>query len=739
MRSYRWFWIPTLIISVAAIICCFVPLLHLLGYEFAFVITLIAAPTSVIIGYSANRNSKLGLVALVRASIAAVIHLLPALAIITFNALRVKNCNLLDGLGFFILLPILSAIYASILGTIVTASFKSHPRLCLISILTILLLPLTLSLYKLYSQPPILVFDHLWGYFAGSLYDEVITIDTRLLLFRTGTFLRIAALILLVWLWQRRAGIFSWLISITVALVVIIGFETSLGPRFGFNVTREDIKTQLPQVVERPGLVIHLPRELDTKQRYAIADDHAFRLWQLKNILGLKSLPTIHSYIYPNAQTKAILMGGRNTMIAKPWLFEIHIHGTQTPHPVVAHELAHVVAASFAPAPLRVSSRFGFLINVGLIEGLAVAVTPPINEFSINTWSKALRELGLAPDMHEIFSPMGFWAAAPNRAYTVAGSFVYFLLHKYGPSRLRNVYAHGDFKEAYGIDLDALITQWELYIDTWPLTVNERALAQEHFSSASVFTRICAHEIAKLKSLAATAKPSQAVELHRQIAKLLNHNPNTLFDLALALERNENYIEFTELAEQLLKNKKITTIQRSRLLEALGNNSWRGKQYESAQQQFNKVQKLPLSIASHRLQWVRLWALKLPKVDNDFMRLFLSQKLPAAAAMAGLMKMHHEMPNDKTLPYLIGRQLVIVNAYEQALPYFIAAKEHPYKLIEAERSRLAALSADKSGKLAIAINNYIMYIKNAPCSGENFRALDEIVRLSWQINEERGD
>ena len=44
------------------------------------------------------------------------------------------------------------------------------------------------------------------------------------------------------------------------------------------------------------------------------------------------------------------------------------------PHPVIGHELAHVLAGSFGEGPFRVAGAAGGLVpNPGLIEGVAVA------------------------------------------------------------------------------------------------------------------------------------------------------------------------------------------------------------------------------------------------------------------------------------------------------------------------------------------------------------------------------
>ena len=63
--------------------------------------------------------------------------------------------------------------------------------------------------------------------------------------------------------------------------------------------------------------------------------------------------------------------------------------------------------------------------------------------------------------MRKISGPTGFWSESPRRAYTIAGSFVGYLLRTYGASPFKHAYPHGDFATAYGKSLDSLVDEWE--------------------------------------------------------------------------------------------------------------------------------------------------------------------------------------------------------------------------------------------------------------------------------------
>ena len=100
---------------------------------------------------------------------------------------------------------------------------------------------------------------------------------------------------------------------------------------------------------------------------------------------------------------------------------------------MLRHEIVHAVASVLAPGPLRLPARAAPRPDLALVEGLAVALESPRSGFTVHQWSRAARDLGFLPDLGRILGPAGLLVQAPARAYTAAGSFLAYLLQRYGP------------------------------------------------------------------------------------------------------------------------------------------------------------------------------------------------------------------------------------------------------------------------------------------------------------------
>ena len=731
----RWIWLPTLLQTLLAAILCFVPLFDLLAYEFCLATAALAAITSMVVGLGAARGVAQGRVCIARAVAATLLHLLPGLALISVNALRVRNCDYSEGLLFFMLLPVLSAIYGALLGALVgrMGSTWGTARRAALAVFLVLT-PLAWSLWDLFWQPPIFVFDHLWGYFAGSLYDESIIAEPRLWYLRLGTCLRIFMLATAILAWdQRRAWgwtrFWAWCVF---SLAIVVGYDTTVGPWSGFRMDRATIQRALPVEVRRPNLVIHLPEGTSTEQQQAIGDDHLFRLEALVDALHVPPTRPIHSYVYANPDQKAYLMGGRNTMIAKPWLHEIHVHGAYVPHPVMPHELAHAVAAEFGSTLLKVSARHELLVNMGWVEGFATAFTPDQDELDLHHWAKAMMELKLAPDVRAIVGPTGFWGQAPRRAYTVAGSFVRYLLTTHGAEALKAAYPAGDFSGAYHQDLDALVHGWEAFLGGIKVSERERHIAAERFRAPSIFMRPCAHEIAQLTDAARRADSATAVLLQKQICVHLDNAPTARLELAQAQLRAQDTIGFLALAQELLASHELNAVQRADLHLTRALVQFEANHVEEARADAEAVLASHTSIGVERLSWAYAWGMGLAPEQSGTALKFLANKMHPVTAALWLETTSSEFDEDKTYPYLMGRLLTRIESWEEALVYLQRARVHPFAPIEAERLRLEADSLWHLGRWKAANDAYRTYIKSALTSGESEQARDWLRRIAWQ-------
>jgi tetratricopeptide (TPR) repeat protein len=169
-----------------------------------------------------------------------------------------------------------------------------------------------------------------------------------------------------------------------------------------------------------------------------------------------------------------------------------------------------------------------------------------------------MRRQVLLPELGRMFGPTGFWASAPARAYTAAGSFILWLQQSQGTERLRRLLAHGQFAQVYGRSLESLVTEWERMLDGIPLDEGAVNRAFARFREPSLFHRPCAREVAGLRASAraiSTADPSQALRLLHRCAELqpeevepllaeatLLHRLNRNAEAAAALDRAESRV-----------------------------------------------------------------------------------------------------------------------------------------------------------------------------------------------------
>ncbi|MEM6733870.1 MAG: hypothetical protein AAF658_20075, partial [Myxococcota bacterium] len=305
---------------------------------------------------------------------------------------------------------------------------------------------------------------------------------------------------------------------------------------------------------------------------------------------------------------------------------------------MIPHELVHVLVAELGSPPFGVTAHLGVLIDMGIVEGLAEATTPPRGDYDLHNWVRALRVLKRAPDVRRLVAVTDFWRAPPARAYTVMGSFIRYLLDTRGAEPIRALYRRGDFDVALGTELEEVVSEWERFIDGLELSERERRAAEERFRRTSIFRRVCAHEIAQLRDEAQSAQGVQAVETYEKISEFLGATPNARYDLALAALNAGDEIRFRELATELLGEDEplVSAWRATRLRERLGSLAWKQGALEDARTYFQQALNDPSTLASERLQWVRLWALDQEEQVHSFFARFLSGEVPRAGAVLEL-------------------------------------------------------------------------------------------------------
>jgi hypothetical protein len=379
------------------------------------------------------------------------------------------------------------------------------------------------SVARFYTSPMIFAFDPFVGYFSGTLYDTVIDAGTPLLTYRLGSFCTLSAAALVasaIGRWHEDVGARARLALGACAAIASLVI-TAEGAALGHWSTSASIATSLGGFRAGPRCDVVYPDGLRRDQVDLLVRDCEEELAHDEAVLGAHLEGRLTAFFFRDAGEKKRLMGAADTYIAKPWRREVYLQVHSYPHPVLGHEVAHVVAGSFGRGPFRIAGgASGLWPNPGLIEGTAVAASPDEDELTDAQWAHAMMELGILPPLGRIFS-FGFLGESSAKSYTIAGAFVTWALGRFGSEALRRWYGGEDLPAIVGAPWDALDRDFRASLSTTPLAPEALAYAKAKFDRPSVFGRTCPHVVDALRREADGCRDAlqidRAVRLYRDV------------------------------------------------------------------------------------------------------------------------------------------------------------------------------------------------------------------------------
>ncbi len=692
-----WLWI--LSIGVFSLVLAAAPLFNILAFEFCAVITLFIAFAGAHVAMTelqvmkqdpdklagASHNVILG--CFYRALKSNGILLLIPLIIILLNSIRIKNCNFLEGFLFYLILPTLSCFTVTAAGIYFNLWIQRR-WLAYLVYLTFLIVSCVPTITNLIFHPPVFAFHPILGYFPGPIYDFVISITPTLLISRTETILwglvfitisaftcevnRTTALIPKL-RWQHLIKLSSQfsilrITTISFMVVAIIGIELYSG-KLGIRPSRKDITQALGGYRETEHFEIYFARELDSEIDL-FADDCEFRYAQLSEYLQTENSRKVRAYLYASPTQKKRLIGAGDTFVEDPFGYGFHVHSLSFPHPVLKHELAHVLTADWSP--WKVS------LNVGMHEGVAVAADWEEDKLTVHQWAKAMQALNVAPPLSSVMS-LGFWKHAGSRSYLMAGSFVRFLIEKYGIEKCKQAFPIGNLSRVYEKDLNALEREWRLYLgNEVSLHKEELDYATQRLKRGGIFEQVCAHEMASLRQDAWRAYYRQdystAVESFQKMLSFEPKNTRNIRGLMYSTYYTGNFQSTIAIAKRIISDK--NTQFRAEAAQVLGDIYWIQGKTEDALTTYQQAYKQVARESIERKLVKRIAALSLsfsPESRNRLRRVLVPNSNLGRTAngtkMVLLSRINITEPNIWLPYYLIGELLHKEEEWELSTQY----------------------------------------------------------------------
>jgi hypothetical protein len=643
-------WLLPLFILATAAAAFFVPVLAVPGYELGEALALVVGTVG---GYDAiaavKRPGTRALPATLTSALRVWAWLGLAVLIVALRAALGSRCDPLHGLTFCLILPFPSALLAAAVGGLLGTAF---PRGCAAGWFYLLVLLFTLggTLWPIYIGPQSFAFHPLLGWVPGPLYDEELSVPQSLYWFRALTVAQSGVLLTLIPYARGRRGRMLFALCLTYAGSLALEHLT------GSRVSVADLDRALGARREEQGLRIHYPRELGPVRAEQLWRNAVLRRFQVAQALGLPMDSPVEIFFHRSAEEKGRMTGATQTHFTKPWLGQIQT--LVDDGGVLRHEMVHALAAAWASGPVGASG--GILhFDIALTEGLAEAVDWPADRYTLHQWSRGMREGGLAPPIARVMTTPGFYAASQGRAYTLAGSFVRFLLDAKGRESVRRAYHSGDLTSAFGKPVAVLGEEWDRYLDALPNDTIETAVAIDRFRQPALFARPCAREVATLRAEAERAQQAEdwtrAAELFGRCAAIDPADSASLEARFRALQRAGDQAGAAQALAALRASPAFDRPQLARVEVALADEATAAGRTDDARAQLVAAREAGLPPSADRAAQIRELALGRP--DSAALGSTLRRYFDAPTAATSLLALRDatdQSPDFASLQYLLG-------------------------------------------------------------------------------------
>lgn len=644
-----------------------------------------------------------------------------ALATAMLHGIRVGICDLVGGVVGFALTAAFGAILGGVWGACVAEVVKIRKRRRLWAVLGALAGPVggaAVSVGRFYTSPMIFAYDPFVGYFSGTLYDTVIDTGTGLLTYRAGSLATLVMVALVASVLERSdggrlrlrsrdAGVRARLALAAPLLLASVGITAS-GPALGHWETVGSIKEELGGFRAGPRCDVVYPSTTGAQEVDLLLKDCQEELASDETALGTTLPEHVTAFFFRDAGEKKRLMGAADTYIAKPWRHEVYLQLAAYPHPVLGHELAHVVAGSFGRGPFGIAGLVGGLWpNPGLIEGVAVAAAPDDDELTDAQWAHAMLDLGVLPPMKTVFS-FDFLGSAAAKSYTLAGAFVRWSMERFGAPVVRAWYGGASIEELTGESWPALDRDFRAEVAKTKLDPEALAYAKAKFERPAIFGRRCPHVVDALRRKADVCRDSQqvakAVLLYDEVLTKDPHDDAAMYGKGLAeLRYGDATLGARELGE-LAALPGLPRTWRDRTKDAIADGALLAGAYEEAAASYAALAKGSVDEDFGRTEEVKALAVPDPLGRRAIEALLVGAPRKPADIVVGAAHLGEwSQATENPIPlYLLGKNFASRGWYAEAASYLdrgLAAGPPPTARIGRETLRQRAICACALGDM----------------------------------------
>jgi tetratricopeptide (TPR) repeat protein len=390
-----------------------------------------------------------------------------------------STCPFSSGTLFYFIITIPAIMLA--VGAGYFSVFISRKLSYLIFIVIILFFPFV-SFVEFYFNPQIYFYNPLIGFTPGTIYDEDLSVELPLILYRLINISFAVGIMFFLPRFIEKKKILKTSAALSVIAAVFIFII--LKPSLGFSTNEARLIKNLPRKITTEHFNIYLPDKSPAElSRIALLHEYYYN----KIVIELKLGKTkkIDSFIFENASQKRKLFGSGNADVAKTWSHQIFLN-YDTYEKSLKHELVHILSGYFGSTIFKISDGF----NMAMVEGIAVAIENNFDGYPVHYGARLAFLNNDKIKITHLFSGLNFFTQYSSVSYIVVGSFVRFLIEKYGIEKIKKLYGDYDFKKVIGKDISGLEKDYKKFLYSIKTDLNENK-AMLYFGGQPIFNKHC--------------------------------------------------------------------------------------------------------------------------------------------------------------------------------------------------------------------------------------------------------
>ncbi len=514
-RNYLLFYL--ILIALFNFLLLEFPLTNVFGFEFSVLNAILLTISAGFFTLSVLKSEEDYKSFLKKDLLPFIFFLIIPLSISMIHDLLTINCSIWDGLLFYTFITLPSVIIGAaiaVLSVIVSLRFRY------VIFIVIFLGVLSITFFELYYNPQIYFYNPVYAYFPGTIYDEAVNVDLKLMIYRSLNLLFFGAVYFIgAYVWYRSTVVSKKLIIYMSVLIPALFLY--LSPDLGYSTTQKKLKSVLNGLVRTEHFDIYFSPGISRDEIKIITLNHEYYYEQLSGFYHTYPKEKYVSFIFRDDIQKKKYFGSENADVAKPWLREVFTIADNY-NSSLRHEIAHCFAGEFGWGIFDVADNF----NPALIEGAAVAGAPEYDLNNVHYMASLAYNNGFRIEMKNLFKGLNFFGQTSGLSYIYAGSFSRFLIDKYGIEKFKRLYSDVDFKKIYNMDIGKLSNDYFSFISK-EYKIENINEAEYYYGRKPIIYKICPRYVAdRLReawSYYAGKNYKEALDIFTKILNLTNN------------------------------------------------------------------------------------------------------------------------------------------------------------------------------------------------------------------------